>query len=194
MNETLLEQFDKKCNEIATLLNGRSNAPTASNRREILPDRGFYHKDAVVHVVLRDGRLEFTGGWPKSRMDSTLVVPFHPAQISEPSLSISVALTKTAEQIVADLRRRFLPRYLDIFNKLIAHREQVESFRRNQVMLLETLRRLSGHPCQHCSNVVVFPKGRAEVHGPDYVSFSVNLNREESEAMMKFLGTLPSRG
>ncbi len=123
----------------------RAADPNSHNKNWCYLDRpdGASICGAVDRWGVGPGRVEFTGGWPKSEIfDRATYSPYH----SEKSnySSITVALSRSAEAIAGEIERRFLPGYLDEYAKRCEMRDEGDARARKQDAITRRLAAVIG--------------------------------------------------
>ena len=96
----------------------------------------YRHKDGYgFYLSLRDGRYTIGGEWPTDSENRQM----WPSDYDGPRGSITVAATRTPEQIAAEVKRRFLPVYLPTWRTM---RERADGNNRYALECAETVRKV----------------------------------------------------
>lgn len=148
-------------------------------------------------------RITVSGDYPKSRLPGETNREFYPRDCLYPTPetpSISVDATRAPDKIVADIRRRLLPTYQDLFAKCAARRDENEAYVRGINGFAATLAgsfgtKAKGEPFKSSPllQYVELPKGLgyspAEVRR-DTVAFKLDVSHEQALKLAQFLKTL----
>ena len=136
-------EFHKRASEIAPLI-GMQNVSAPTGNVVFLKCLG--HRDKGIHLMFASGpkpRIEVSGSWPRRDGPTSPVVIPRDCGMSHPG-SISVALSRNAESIVADIRRKFILNYEHAYRKVTAQIKEWNLYNANRASMMDCIAKETG--------------------------------------------------